>query len=109
LIPGGSECIIYATMSGAVGILVPFSSSEDSDFFQTLEMHMRQEATFLTGRDHLSFRGYYYPQKAVIDGDLCETFSLLDQERQRGIAEEMDRGLSEVSKKLEDIRTRYAF
>ena len=36
-------------------------------------------------------------------------FSLLDQERQRGIAEEMDRGLSEVSKKLEDIRTRYAF
>ena len=64
-------------MSGAVGILVPFSSSEDSDFFQTLEMHMRQEATFLTGRDHLSFRGYYYPQKAVIDGDLCETFRLV--------------------------------
>ena len=77
MIPGGSECIIYATMSGAVGILVPFSSSEDSDFFQTLEMHMRQEATFLTGRDHLSFRGYYYPQKAVIDGDLCETFRLV--------------------------------
>ena len=37
-------------------------------------MHMRQETTFLTGRDHLAFRGYYYPQKAVIDGDLCETF-----------------------------------
>ena len=36
-------------------------------------------------------------------------FSLMDPERQRGIAEEMDRGLSEVSKKLEDIRTRYAF
>jgi len=109
LIPGGNECIIYATMSGRIGILVPFSSSEDSDFFQTLEMHMRQETTFLTGRDHLAFRGYYYPQKAVIDGDLCETFSLMDQERQRGIAEDMDRGLSEVSKKLEDIRTRYAF
>ena len=33
----------------------------------------------------------------------------MDQERQRGVAEDMDRGLSEVSKKLEDIRTRYAF
>ena len=45
----------------------------------------------------------------VIEFEIIFVFSLLDQERQRGIAEEMDRGLSEVSKKLEDIRTRYAF
>ena len=66
LIPGGGECIVYATMSGALGMLVPFQSNEDADFFQTLEMHMRQETTFLTGRDHLSFRGYYYPQKVFL-------------------------------------------
>ena len=96
-------------MSGAIGMLVPFQSHEDSDFFQTLEMHMRQETKFLTGRDHQAFRGYYYPQKAVIDGDLCETFSLLTQDQQRQIAEDMDRQLAEVSKKLEDIRTRFAF
>ena len=29
-------------------------------------------------RDHLSFRGHYYPQKAVIDGDLCETFRQIE-------------------------------
>jgi splicing factor 3B subunit 3 len=96
-------------MSGSIGMLVPFASHEDSDFFQTLEMHMRSETTFLTGRDHLSYRGYYYPQKAVIDGDLCETFSLLSVEQQRSIADDMDRNLAELSKKLEDIRTRFAF
>jgi splicing factor 3B subunit 3 len=96
-------------MSGRIGILVPFASNEDADFFQSLEMHMRQEHTFLervyfvlrvdsysidrklnlwkTGRDHLAFRGYYYPQKSVVDGDLCEAFSLLGQDQQKGIAE----------------------
>jgi hypothetical protein len=34
-------------MSGRIGILVPFASNEDADFFQSLEMHMRQEHTFL--------------------------------------------------------------
>jgi hypothetical protein len=38
---------VYATMSGRIGILVPFASNEDADFFQSLEMHMRQEHTFL--------------------------------------------------------------
>ena len=90
-------------------MLVPFNSSEDADFFQQLEMHMRQESKFLTGRDHLSFRSYYFPQKSVVDGDLCEGFSLLPVERQRSVAEDMDRALAELSKKLEDIRTRYAF
>ena len=30
LIQGGSECIIYTTLSGSIGILVPFSSKEVS-------------------------------------------------------------------------------
>lgn len=63
LIPGGSESLIYATVSGAVGALVPFTSREDYDFFQHLEMHMRNESAPLCGRDHLSYRSYYYPIK----------------------------------------------
>lgn len=63
LIPGGSESLIYATMSGAVGALVPFTSREDHDFFQHLEMHMRNENPPLCGRDHISYRSYYYPIK----------------------------------------------
>ena len=45
----------------------------------------------------------------MLDGDLCEQFNMLERARQKGIAEEMDRTPNEVSKKLEDIRTRYAF
>lgn len=66
LIPGGSESLIYATISGAVGALVPFTSREDYDFFQHLEMHMRNESPPLCGRDHISYRSYYYPVKVSV-------------------------------------------
>lgn len=109
LIPGGSESLVYTTLSGAIGMLVPFTSHEDHDFFQHLEMHIRSEIPPLCGRDHLAFRSYYHPVKNVLDGDLCEMFNSLDLAKQKVIAEELDRTPSEVSKKLEDIRTRYAF
>jgi len=109
LIPGGSDSLVYTTLSGTVGMLVPFTSHEDHDFFQHLEMHLRGENPPLCGRDHLSFRSYYYPLKNVIDGDLCEQYNTLDAAKQKSIAEELDRTPAEVSKKLEDIRTRYAF
>ncbi len=109
LIPGGNDAIVYTTLSGSIGMLVPFSSNEDHDFFQHLEMHMRTEYTTLCGRDHTGFRSYYYPVKSIIDGDLCEKFSGMDVTRQKQIAEELDRTPNEVSKRLEDIRTRFAF
>eukprot|EP00118_Oscarella_pearsei_P025484 m.308260 g.308260 ORF g.308260 m.308260 type:complete len:1220 (+) comp43647_c0_seq1:82-3741(+) len=109
LIPGGSEAVVYTTISGGVGIFVPFSSREDMDFFQHLEMHLRQENPPLCGRDHLHYRSYYYPVKNVVDGDLCEQYNLLDLSKRRTIADELDRTPSEVSKKLEDMRTHYAF
>jgi len=109
LIPGGSESLVYTTLSGGVGMLVPFTSREDIDFFQHLEMHMRAEHPPLCGRDHLSYRSYYFPVKNCIDGDLCEQFNSLDAPKRKSIAEELDRTPAEVSKKLEDIRTRYAF
>ncbi len=37
-------------------MLYPFASREDFDFFQHLEMHMRQEHPPLLGRDHLAYR-----------------------------------------------------
>lgn len=109
LIPGGSEALVYTTLSGTIGVLVPFTSREDHDFFQHLEMHMRSEQPSLAGRDHISFRSYYYPVKNVIDGDLCEQYNSLEPAKQKSIAEDLDRTPSEVAKKLEDIRTRYAF
>ncbi|CAA2955534.1 splicing factor 3B subunit 3-like [Olea europaea subsp. europaea] len=40
LIPGGGECIIYGTVMGSLGALLPFTSRDDVDFFPHLEMHM---------------------------------------------------------------------
>ena len=89
--------------------MIPFVSKEDVDFFQTLEMHLRGESPPLCGRDHLSYRSAYAPVRNVVDGDICEFYSVLPLEKRRAIAEELDRTLGEVSKKLEDIRTRVAF
>ena len=109
LIQGGSECIIYTTLSGSIGILVPFSSKEDIQFMQHLEMYLRQEHQTLCGRDHLHYRSYYIPVKNVIDGDLCEQYNSIDYKKKRSIAEDFDRTPNEVAKKLEDLRTRFAF
>ena len=59
----------------SAGALIPFTSREDVDFFLHLEMHMRQEHPPLSGRDHMAYRGSFYPVKDTIDGDLCEQFS----------------------------------
>eukprot|EP00038_Savillea_parva_P021739 m.35912 g.35912 ORF g.35912 m.35912 type:complete len:1203 (-) comp5341_c0_seq1:190-3798(-) len=109
LTPGGSESLVYTTMAGGIGVVVPFTSKGDVDFFSHLEMHMRAEAVPICGRDHLAYRSTYTPVKNVIDGDLCEQYTLLDAAKKRTIAEELDRTPAEVSKKLEEIRNRYAF
>lgn len=44
-----------------------------------------------------------------MDGDLCEQFTSLDTTKQKSIASDLGRTPNEVAKKLEDIRTRYAF
>jgi len=106
LAQGGVEAILYTTIHGTIGALVPVQSREDIDFFSHLEMYMRQEHPPLCGRDHLAYRSYYFPVKNVIDGDLCEQFMDLEVEKQKTIGSELDRSPMEVMKKLEDIRNR---
>lgn len=45
----------------------------------------------------------------MIDGDLCEQYNSIEPAKQKSIAADLERTPAEVSKKLEDIRTRYAF
>lgn len=104
LVAGGREVLLYTGLHGTIGILVPFVSKEDVDFISTLEQHMRTEQGSLVGRDQLSWRGYYVPVKAVVDGDLCETFARLPGSKQQNIAAELDRTVGEVLKKLEQLR-----
>ncbi|RDB18465.1 Pre-mRNA-splicing factor RSE1 [Hypsizygus marmoreus] len=104
LVAGGREVLLYTGLHGTIGILVPFVSKEDVDFISALEQHMRTEQGSLIGRDQLSWRGYYAPVKAVVDGDLCETYAKLPSSRQQMIAAELDRTVGEVLKKLEQLR-----
>ena len=98
----GNEIILYATLNGAIGAIQAFSSRDSVDFFQHLEMHMRQEAPPLLGRDHLAYRSTYIPVKNVIDGDLCSQFGRLPLDVQKSIATELERTPTEVLKKIEE-------
>lgn len=73
LTPSGTQCIAYTTLSGAVGALMPFKHKEDVEFFQTLELHLRQEDPPLCGRDHLAFRSAYFPCKVCCWGVLLRS------------------------------------
>ncbi|GAA6062045.1 hypothetical protein JCM10212_005030 [Sporobolomyces blumeae] len=103
LVAGGRDVLLYTGLMGTVGMLVPFVSTEDVDFFSTLEMHLRSEAPSLVGRDHLAYRSAYAPVKAVVDGDLCNVFRTLSMQKQAQIAQELDRTPDEVLKKLDTI------
>ncbi|KAK4227715.1 Pre-mRNA-splicing factor rse1 [Podospora fimiseda] len=109
LVVGGQDVLVWSGIQGTVGVLVPFVNREDVDFFQSLESHLRAEDAPLAGRDHLIYRGYYVPVKGVIDGDLCERFSLLPNDKKQMIAGELDRSVREIERKISDIRTRSAF
>ena len=97
---------MYTTIMGSVGSFVPVQSRDDADFFQLLEMHLRQENPPLCGRDHLVYRSYYHPVKDVIDGDFCELFTTLPYSKQREISEQLDRQPEDVCKRLEDMRNK---
>lgn len=104
MVVGGRDVLVYTGLHGTIGVLSPLVSKDDVDFISTLEQHMRTEQLSLVGRDHLAWRGYYTPVKAVVDGDLCEMYARLPPQRQSAIANELDRTVGEVLKKLEQLR-----
>lgn len=88
LIPGGSEGLVYSTLSGSLGILVPFASKDTYTFFQHLELHMRSENVSLVGRDHLHYRSLYHPCKVCLFGGfiVCWRAFLFSQSYGEGVA-----------------------
>ena len=104
LVAGGAESLIYVTVSGRIGALVPFTSRGDVEFYTQLESSLRAEAPRPTGRDPQSYRSYYAPALHVVDGDLCDAFSSLRPDKQMKIAEDLERSSGEILKKLEDTR-----
>lgn len=110
LVAGGQDVLFYSGLQGTLGVLVPFVSREDVEFFTQLEGLVRAEdAGNGVGRDHLMYRGYYAPVKAVVDGDLCERFSRLGWEGKQKVAGELEREVGEVERKVQEFRGRVAF
>ena len=58
--------ILYTTIFGGIGALLPLTSKEDVEILTALEMHLRQEAPPLCGREQLFFRSAYFPVKVWI-------------------------------------------
>ncbi|EPZ33025.1 Mono-functional DNA-alkylating methyl methanesulfonate domain-containing protein [Rozella allomycis CSF55] len=106
---GGREVLVYTTLQGAIGVFIPFVTKEDVEFFQYLEMHLRNEYPSLVGRDYLSYRSYYLPVKNVIDGELVEQYLSLPTDKKIDIAQAMERNSGDVAKKIQDMRTTVAF
>jgi len=104
LVAGGLESLIYVTVSGRIGALVPFTSRDQVEFYSELESALRTDAPRPTGRDPRSYRSYYAPVMHVVDGDLCDAFNSLTHEEQTSIAERLELSVGEVMKKLEDTR-----
>jgi splicing factor 3B subunit 3 len=107
LVAGGAESLIYVTVTGRVGALVPFQSRETVEFYSQLEASLRSRSSPVprpTGREPQAYRSYYAPVKHVVDGDLCSAYHSLPLEQQTAIAEKLDRSVGEVIKKLEDTQ-----
>ena len=101
---GSQEVVLAGGVNGGLRVFLPLLTTSDVELLTHLEMHMRLEALSLSGRDHLSYRSAFNPVKACVDGDLCERFAELSKLKQKAIASEMDRTVSEVLKKLENLR-----
>lgn len=104
LVAGGAESLIYVTVTGQIGAFVPFTLREDVEFYSSLEGAMRDEAPRPTGRDPQGYRSYYAPIKHVVGGDLCDAYAHLPYDAKQKIAEQLNRSVGEVMKKLEDTR-----
>ena len=91
---------------GAIGAMLPIISRDDLEFLVHLEMFIRQEAPSIWGREHIQYRSYYTPVKEVIDGDLCEDFGKLSPELQKSIADQIERPVTEILKKLDELRNK---
>mmetsp|Transcript_24482 Transcript_24482/g.67789 ORF Transcript_24482/g.67789 Transcript_24482/m.67789 type:complete len:1316 (-) Transcript_24482:141-4088(-) len=104
LVAGGSDSLIYVTVSGRIAALMPLTTRDDVEFYEQLESSLRTDAPRPTGRDPKAYRSYYSPVMHVMDGDLCDAFNGLSHEAQSEIAETLGKEIGDVKKKLEDTR-----
>ncbi|KAI1869836.1 uncharacterized protein JN550_005426 [Neoarthrinium moseri] len=106
---GGKDILLWTGLQGTIGVLIPLVTRSDAELFHALEAHMRTADPPVTGRDHLMYRSSYMPVKGVIDGDLCERYALLADDKKQMIADQLGHSVLEMERKISDARHRFAF
>ena len=116
----GREAIWYVTVSGAIGCFLPFPTKSFAAFAQTIEKALQSTSldtnplqsaisprVDLLLRSHAAYRSAFSPVKSVIDGDLVERIlgaAALGEDQQFAFAQSVDQNLSEIKRKIEDLR-----
>lgn len=70
LTPGGSELLIFGSILGGIGVLLPLQSQKEIEILQHLEMLLRNEDVSLVGREHIFFRSVYFPVRVSLSTHL---------------------------------------
>ncbi|KAJ1797712.1 pre-mRNA-splicing factor rse1 [Coemansia sp. RSA 2399] len=109
LTPGARSVILYSTLLGALCVAIPLLSRSDVDLLHALELSIRDRAPPVSARDHAAYRSVFTPVHCVVDGDLCESFYALDDNTRRAVADDVGRSQQDISKKLDDMRSLFAF
>lgn len=100
----GDPGVVYTTMEGAVGAVIPLQIESDVQFVRSLETAMRKGWRSIVGRDHLSFRSSFYTASGIVDGDFCELFSAASIEQKEEWAKAVGRSINDITRKLEELR-----
>ncbi|CAH2352745.1 pre-mRNA-splicing factor Rse1p [[Candida] railenensis] len=119
---GGVDSIIYTGLQGSLGLLLPFATKQEIDFFTKLQFELREFFDYnfdeinikggdsnILSRDHKKFRSYYNPARNVVDGDLIERFVGIPQAIKVKISNKLDGSPQEVERKIAELRNRSAF
>mmetsp|Transcript_10419 Transcript_10419/g.21430 ORF Transcript_10419/g.21430 Transcript_10419/m.21430 type:complete len:1222 (+) Transcript_10419:121-3786(+) len=106
LVQGGAEAIVYVTITGKIGALLPLVTKDDVEFFHGLQAELRKQAPRPVGMNFGKYRGTFFPAKRIIDGDLISLWNNLSGDKQKEIAEELDRSVADISKKIEQAATK---
>jgi hypothetical protein len=93
------DCLWYNTICGAMGGIIVAPAKPDVDWLgehtkrlrllRAVEMEVSHMFAELTKCDHLKFRNRYFPAANVVDFDMIELFSGLNEERKERIAKKL--------------------
>lgn len=99
------KCIIYGTVNGQIGAMIPVNEAVDAATMKKLESAIRKKIPNICGRDHVLYRSYYAPLKCVSDGDLLKSYMDAPDSIQKEIAAELSCSPFDISRMLTNIES----